>query len=182
MEKRKYNIEISGVPLTIVTDEQPSVVDAIVSVLDERISDMTRGSRSVSTLDAALLCALDYLGDKVRAEKKLRNNEAQLSLYEENMKRLRDELDEAKAQLAAAGNTSSDNAEDENAEEVAVDMKKIGDILRGGKSGSSSEDKIRTLEKYLESKKSEDHEEPQTREEKIRYIESLLRGNDDLRK
>lgn len=176
--KRKYNVEIAGIPLTIVTDEQISVVESIVTRLNERISEITGSSRSVSTLDACLLCAIDSIGEKIKAEKELRKKEAQISVYEENMKRLRTELDEVKAQLAA-GNVQSDNADDtESTDEVSFDMKKIGDILRGGKSGSTSEDKIRTLEKYLESKKSEDYEEPQTREEKIRYIESLLRGNE----
>ncbi|MBQ4590661.1 MAG: cell division protein ZapA [Clostridia bacterium] len=174
--KKKYNLEIAGMPLSIVTDEPSSFVESIVNRLDERITEMTQSNYRISTLDACLLCAIDYLGDKMKAEKRIRNLEAQISLYEDTIQRLNDELDEAKAQLETK--SSEETAEEEMPVEVANDMKKISDILRGGKTGSSSEDKVRTLEKYLESKKTEDHEESQTREEKIKYIESLLRGND----
>jgi cell division protein ZapA (FtsZ GTPase activity inhibitor) len=174
--KKKYTLEIAGMPMTIVTDEPASFVEAIINRLNERISEMTAGSYRISTLDAALLCSIDYLGDKLKAEKRIRNLEAQVSLYEDNIKRLREELDETRAQLA--NQSTEETAPEEAAEEVTNDMKKISDILRGGKAGTSPEDKVRTLEKYLESKKSEDPEQAQTRDEKIKYIESLLRGND----
>ncbi|MBQ7313179.1 MAG: cell division protein ZapA [Clostridia bacterium] len=174
--KKKYNLEIAGMPMTIVTDEPASFVESIVTKLDERITEMTASSYRISTLDASLLCAIDYLGDKLKAEKRIRNLEAQVSLYEDNIKRLREELDEVKAQLEHQ--TAEDAPKEEATVEVTNDMKKISDILRGGKAGSSPEDKVRTLEKYLESKKSEEPGEGQTRDEKIKYIESLLRGND----
>ncbi|MBR5311727.1 MAG: cell division protein ZapA [Clostridia bacterium] len=174
--KKKYTLEIAGMPMTIVTDEPASFVESIITRLNERISEMTAGSYRISTLDAALLCSIDYLGDKLKAEKRIRNLEAQVSLYEDNIKRLREELDEAKAQLASQ--SAEEAAPEEEAAEVTNDMKKISDILRGGKAGTSPEDKVRTLEKYLESKKSEDPDQAQTRDEKIKYIESLLRGND----
>ena len=174
--KKKYTLEIAGMPMTIVTDEPASFVEAIITRLNERIAEMTAGSYRISTLDAALLCSIDYLGDKLKAEKRIRNLEAQVSLYEDNIKRLREELDEAQAQLQTKN--AEDTAEEEMPAEVTNDMKKISDILRGGKAGTSPEDKVRTLEKYLESKKSEDPDQAQTRDEKIKYIESLLRGND----
>ena len=174
--KKKYTLEIAGMPMTIVTDEPASFVESIITRINERIAEMTAGSYRISTLDAALLCSIDYLGDKLKAEKRIRNLEAQVSLYEDNIKRLREELDEAKAQLASQ--SAEEAAPEEEAAEVTNDMKKISDILRGGKAGTSPEDKVRTLEKYLESKKSEDPEQAQTRDEKIKYIESLLRGND----
>ena len=98
--KKKYTLEIAGMPMTIVTDEPASFVEAIITRLNERITEMTAGSYRISTLDAALLCSIDYLGDKLKAEKRIRNLEAQVSLYEDNIKRLREELDETRAQLA----------------------------------------------------------------------------------
>ena len=176
--KKKYNLEIAGMPLTIVTDEPTSFVESIVTHLDERISEMTHSNYRISTLDACLLCTIDYLGDKLKAEKRIKNLEGQFSVYEKNIQRLREELDAAKAELKAL-KSEEESVEEEMPAEVANDMKKISDILRGGKTGSSPEDKVRTLERYLESKKSEDpHEETQSRDEKLKYIESLLRGND----
>lgn len=174
--KKKYNLEIAGMPLAIVTDEPASFVESIVVKLNERISEMTASSYRISTLDAALLCSIDYLGDKLKAEKRIRNLESQVSLYEDNIQRLREELDEVKTQLKTQ--VAEETVVEEDTAEVTNDMKKISDILRGGKAGSSPEDKVRTLEKYLESKESGDSGEGQTRDEKIKYIESLLRGND----
>ena len=108
--KKKYNLEIAGMPLTIVTDEPTSFVESIVNRLDERITEMTQSNYRISTLDACLLCAIDYLGDKMKAEKRIRNLEAQISLYEDNIQRLNDELDEAKAQLE--NKASSEPAEE----------------------------------------------------------------------
>ena len=114
----------------------------------------------------------------MKAEKRIKTLEGQLSVYENNIQSLREELAAAKAQLKT-GAADEEPAEEAMPAEVANDMKKISDILRGGKTGSSPEDKVRTLERYLESKKSEDpHEEAQSRDEKLKYIESLLRGND----
>ena len=175
--KKKYNLEIAGMPLTIVTDEPTSFVESIVTRLDERISEMTQSNYRISTLDACLLCAIDYLGDKMKADKRIKILEGQFSVYENNIQSLREQLDAANAKLKALEG-ADEPSEEENAE-VASDMRKISDILRGSKTGSSPEDKVRTLERYLESKKSEDsREEGQSRDEKLKYIESLLRGND----
>ncbi len=174
--KKKYSIEIANIPLTIVSNEDPSFVENIASILNKRISEMTQNNRFVSTLDACILCSLDYLSDKIKAEKKLRAYECQLSTYETNIQRLRAELDAANARLAEQNDADSDE-DTSTSDDVASDMKRISDILCGGQNGSSSADKIRTLEKYLESKQSEGHSDDTSREEKIKYIESLLRGN-----
>lgn len=175
--KKKYSIEIANIPLTIVSNEDPSFVENIASILNKRISEMTQSSRFVSTLDACILCSLDYLSDKIKAEKKLRAYECQLSTYETNIQRLRAELDAANARLAEQSTDTDDDNSVDVAGDVASDMKRISDILCGGQNGSSSADKVRTLEKYLESKQSEGHSDDTSREEKIKYIESLLRGN-----
>ena len=70
--KKKYTLEIAGMPMTIVTDEPASFVESIITRLNERIAEMTAGSYRISTLDAALLCSIDYLGDKLKAEKRIR--------------------------------------------------------------------------------------------------------------
>lgn len=176
--KKKYTLEIAGIPLSIVTDEPASFVESIVTRLNERVSEMIQSSYRISTIDACLLCSIDYLGDKMKAEKRIRELESQLSIYEENNKRLHAENEGLKHQLEKKKTPDEQPENEEIPEEVAHDMKKISDILRGA-NGSSPEDKVRTLERYLESKKSEDApEEGPSRDEKLKYIESLLRGND----
>ena len=165
--KRKIAVEIAGVSLTLVTDEYDSFVENVVSQVNERMESILAGSlrTGTSTLDAAMLCAIDSVGERLKAEKRVRNLEAQISLYEVNMRNLREELEKIQGAPARPETEEGDGFE------------RLSQTLRAG-GGDSAEDKIRTLERYLDSKKN-GQDGGMTREEKIRYIESLLRGNDD---
>ena len=164
MEKRKISVQIAGNPITIVTDEPDEFVKLLTDTVTSRIEETTKNSFRISTLDAALLLTLDYLGDKLKAESKIRTLESQISLYELNLKNAREELEKAKN---AASSTSETTENSENVTETIA-----GAIAQHG------DTKIRALEKYLSSKSS-GNSGGRTREEKIRYIESLLRGNDE---
>lgn len=168
MEKRKISVQIAGNPITIVTDEPDEFVKLLTDTVTSRIEETTKNSFRISTLDAALLLTLDYLGDKLKAESKIRTLESQISLYELNLKNTREELEKAKN---AASSTSETTENSEN----------VTETIAGAIAETSSQDgdtKIRALEKYLSSKSS-GNSGGKTREEKIRYIESLLRGNDE---
>lgn len=168
MDKRKISVQIAGNPITIVTDEPDEFVKLLTDTVTSRIEETTKNSFRISTLDAALLLTLDYLGDKLKAESKIRTLESQISLYELNLKNAREELEKAKN---AASSTSETTENSEN----------VSETIAGAIAETSSQDgdtKIRALEKYLSSKSS-GNSGGRTREEKIRYIESLLRGNDE---
>lgn len=168
MEKRKISVQIAGNPITIVTDEPDEFVKLLTDTVTSRIEETTKNSFRISTLDAALLLTLDYLGDKLKAESKIRTLESQISLYELNLKNAREELEKAKNTAFSTSETT------ENSENVS-------ETIAGAIAETSSQDgdtKIRALEKYLSSKSS-GNSGGRTREEKIRYIESLLRGNDE---
>ena len=90
--KERYNVEIAGVSLTLISDEPEDFVNSTVEKIDERVNDMIVRNKRCSKLDAALLCALDYCGEYQKAERRIRNLEAQISLYDANLKRLREEL------------------------------------------------------------------------------------------
>lgn len=165
--KRKIAVEIAGVSLTLVTDENGAFVDNVVAQVNEKMEAILAGGirTGTSTLDAALLCAIDSVGERLKAEKRVRNLEAQLSLYEVNVRNLKEELEKLQQAPAEEEKKDSDGFE------------RLSQTLRAG-GGDSAEDKIRTLERYLDSKKN-GQDGGMTREEKIRYIESLLRGNED---
>lgn len=181
--KKKYTVEIAGIPLSLITDEDPAYVKMLTRIIDERIKDATGGGNlHISPLDAALLCSIDYLSDKLKAEKRVKSLDSQLEsakvIYESKLKRLEEENAELRAKLSE--NAEADDEEDA-APDVGGDTKKISDILLGT---SPHEDKVKALENYLDSKNSESENsdddqksQTQTREEKIKYIESLLRGN-----
>lgn len=172
MEKRKISVQIAGNPITIVTDEPDEFVKLLTDTVTSRIEETTKNSFRISTLDAALLLTLDFLGDKLKAESKIRTLESQISLYELNLKNARDELEKAKN---AASDTSETTENSENVSETIAGA--IADVT-AETSSNDGDTKIRALEKYLYSKSS-GTSGGKTREEKIRYIESLLRGNDE---
>jgi len=184
--KKKVIIKIAGAPFTLITDETDTFVTAVEKNVNEKMGELTRGSYRVSRTDAALLCAVDFCSDKLKAEKKVMNLEAQISLYDVNIRRLREEIISLKQKAGVALDETDlafireiKGTEGRSAEEksTTLDMDTLGEMIRAtGDEGA--EDKIRTLEKYLETRKQGD-KEGQTREDKLRYIESLLRGGSD---
>lgn len=90
--KEHYNIEISDIQLTIVSDEPEDFVNSTVAKINDRVNDLIVRNKRCSKLDAALLCALDYCGEYAKAERRIRNLEAQISLYDANLKRMREEI------------------------------------------------------------------------------------------
>ena len=91
MEKKRYEILVAGCQLAIITDEREEFVNSIVETLDKQIKEVTAATKRSSNLDAAILCAIEYYSEKVKAEKRARNLEAQISLYDANMRRFREE-------------------------------------------------------------------------------------------
>ena len=70
--KRKIAVEIAGVGLTLVTDENGAFVDNVVAQVNEKMEAILAGGirTGTSTLDAALLCAIDSVGERLKAEKR----------------------------------------------------------------------------------------------------------------
>ncbi len=184
--KKRISLDIAGVSLNIVTDESEEFVKKIADTLNDRINRMRRNSFQISVLDAALLCAIENVSERLTAEKQIRSLQAQLNLCEMNIRNLRDEnnslREEAKkaaadnaARLAAAKNQKSDKGD-----QISLGINETGsdegllDAL--GVSGSSPEEKVSALEKYLENKRTADNPGAPSRSDKIKYIESLLRG------
>ena len=86
-EKKRYNIQIAGIQFTVLSDEPEDFVLSTVDMLDRRVSDLFVHNKRCSKLDAAILCALDEMSERRKAEKKIRNLETQISLYEARMKK-----------------------------------------------------------------------------------------------
>ena len=90
MDKKKYDVTIAGVEMSILSDEREDFVQKLVSRLDTQITDITIQNKRCSKLDAAILVALDLSSEKAKAEKRVRNLEAQIALYDANLRRMRE--------------------------------------------------------------------------------------------
>ena len=128
MEKKRYEILVAGCQLAIITDEREEFVNSIVETIDREIREVTAATKRSSNLDAAILCAIQYYSDKVKAEKRARNLEAQISLYDANLRRFRKENIALREKLEEAGIKLEEPAAEEvpavEAEEVKARTKK----------------------------------------------------------
>ena len=147
-EKRKIDVEIAGLKMSLVTDETEPFVESVVRRVNDSMNSLLQSSKNRTRLDAALLCALDFCSDKLTAEKRVRNLEAQISLYDVNLRKAR-----------------AENAE----------LKEALDGAKGGK--KKAEDQIKIEEPAAapagEPKK---EEKTESREDKLKMIESMLKG------
>lgn len=168
--KKKITVEIVGDSLTLITDESDDFVREVAMRLNKRMLDLTRNNFRTSKYDAAVLCALDAMSEKVKAEKRVRTVESQLSVAQQEIRRLEEKLASAEAKTPAAETKAP-------AEEPKPADESLSRMIRAASDGETSEDRVRALENYLDNKKSGDGGS-QSREDKIKYIESLLRGND----
>lgn len=157
--KEKFTIEIADVPLSILSDEKEEFVDAVVKRLDQEIRDLTVHNKRCSKLDAALLCALDYCAEKVKADKRIRNLEAQISLYDANLRRLREENTTLAAHLAKAVPQEETEEIKEKQEEPAVKAVPVVE---------------KPAEKPVE--KASEKSAPEGTSGKLRQLELMLRG------
>lgn len=93
--KQKYTITIANIEMNVVTDESPEAVEALVGIVDRKMREIALMSRNCSKAEAALLCALDYCSDKVKAQRKLKALESKIAMTEAAV----DELEEENEQL-----------------------------------------------------------------------------------
>lgn len=195
MDKRKYEVEIAGVEMAILSDEREEFVLRLVRELDEKIRQITSASRNCSKMDAALLVALDVSSEKTKAEKRIRNLEAQIGLYDANLRRLREEnvkLREAMLAGKLADVPSEDvpseeapedaPAEDAPAEDAPASETPVDDVPAEPAEAEKAEESV-PEQLDLASAMSdpapaaaEPEAAPAIRSDKLRQIESLLRG------
>ena len=200
MDKRQYEVEIAGVEMAILSDEREEFVMRLVRDLDEKIRQITSASRNCSKMDAALLVALDVSSEKTKAEKRIRNLEAQIGLYDANLRRLREEnvklreamlsgklADVPSAEVTseeAPEDASAENAAAENAaaEEAPASESSDGDVPAEPAKAENAEENV-PEQLDLTSAMSEPapaaavpEAAPAARSDKLRQIESLLRG------
>ncbi len=144
--KRKVYLNIAGISMSLITDEPDTYVKSIEKKLDEHMTELLRNVK-LSQFDAAMLSALEFCGDKLTAEKKLRNLEAQVSLYEVNLRRLKNEVAALKAQLGDAEAPAEEKAEE--TEVIPDEQITIDEGMASDEKPSSRSDKLRMIESLL---------------------------------
>ncbi len=197
MEKKRYELEIADVEMAIISDEREDFVMRLANELDSGIRYLLRHNKRCSKLDAAILCALDYASDKLKAEKRVRNLEAQVALYDANIRRLREEVARLKGEtyvgpaVKAEEPESSDvedlkaldgaeEAPEEEVAEAATEAAETAVQLGIEDAAEAAEEKksdtFRKLDELITRRAIEGDKPETARESKLRQIESLLRN------
>ncbi len=177
MEKKKYSVKIADVDMNIITDEREDIVMRLVGLLDSEIKGITSQSRNYSKIDAAILVALDHASNRLKAEKRVRNLEAQIALYDANLRRMREENIKLKTSMLGKVSETAEEIiseeqiplETEEAEEAVAVEEQIEEAP-----AAEAHDIEELFEEPAEEEKAE---EPVAKFDKLRQIESLLRGN-----
>lgn len=149
--KRRVELTIAGITMSLVTDESETFVENVAKRLDESMTMLLSHSMKRSQLEAAMLCALDFCGDKLTAEKRVRNLEAQISLYDVNLKRMRDEITELKRRLSASGADNGTNDTESASDNTEGEQIKIDGA--GEDHEASRNEKLRLIESLLKKEK-----------------------------
>ncbi len=78
--KQKYTLHIADLQLSVVTDASPDEVDRISGILDRKMREIYLKSRCPKT-EAALLCALDAVADRLGQQAELGELEERCEKY-----------------------------------------------------------------------------------------------------
>ena len=98
--KQKYTITVSDVEMNVISDESPEAVEALVGIVDRKMREISLVSKRCSKSEAALLCALDYCSEKIKAQRKIKALETKLAYTETALDELREENEELRRELA----------------------------------------------------------------------------------
>ena len=171
MDKKKYEVKIADIDMKIISDEKEDVVLRLVSQLDSQITEITNQSRNCSKIDAAILVALDHASNRAKAEKRVRNLEAQIALYDANLRRMREE--NVKMKNAMLGNTPVSESVVE--EQLTIDDSQAP--AEEPKEEEKAHDIAELFDAPAEKEEVKEEEKPVDRADKLRMIENLLRRN-----
>ena len=94
--KQKYTITVADVPMNVISEESPEAVEALVNLVDRKIREI--GNTCPKT-EAALLCALDYCSERIKAQRKVKSLETRLATTELALEDAERENEELRAEL-----------------------------------------------------------------------------------
>ena len=101
--RQKYTITIADIEMNVISEESPEAVEALVGIVDRKMREIEGASRRCSKSEAALLCALDYCSERIKAQRKIKTLESRLQIAETTVEELELENEKLRSQLSGGG-------------------------------------------------------------------------------
>ena len=98
--KEKIYVEINGIKLGIVTEDGAEYVESIAAQLQSQLNEMMNAQRNCTLIEASLFTAMSLQSKCGEDDKKIKNLEAQLAIYQAQVSRLRVENEELRTRLS----------------------------------------------------------------------------------
>lgn len=99
MEKNKVQIKICGATYSIITDDDMEYVEELGEMIDSEMKNISAGNPSLSSIQCAVLVALDQADACKKATASADNLRAQIKDYLEDSARARMEVDVARREI-----------------------------------------------------------------------------------
>ena len=94
----KVTVTISGTDYTLMSDDTPSYMQRIASIVDGKMEEIMSSGR-VSRMDAAVLAAANLADELLKQQASSENLRAQLKGYLDDANKAKNELSECKRQV-----------------------------------------------------------------------------------
>ena len=98
--KEKIYVEINGIKLGIVTEDGEEYVERIAKEVEGQLKEMLRSQKNCTLVEASLFTAMNLYSKCFEDDKKVKNLEAQLAIYQAHVNRLRIENEELRTRLS----------------------------------------------------------------------------------
>lgn len=96
--KNRVQINLGGRDFTLLADEEEGYVRNVVAQVDEQLHKMMQES-GLSLMDSALLSAVNFCDEMIKAQETAENLRRQLKEYLEEASRIKMELSEARREI-----------------------------------------------------------------------------------
>ena len=109
-EKQIHHVRIAGIDLPLASSDSKEYVQTLAAQLDQSITNISRGGRGCSIIEASILCSLDLMDEKIHNVDFVKGLQAQIAAQLEEISDLKSALASALQEIETLRNGESKKA------------------------------------------------------------------------